>query len=122
MSFKTKKSIKIFDTLSNQMQELKTLEKNILKIYVCGPTVYDRPHLGNARSIVIYDLFYRFFLQIFDQVIYVRNITDVDDKINQSAKEQNISIQELTQKILQYFYDDINALNVLKPTFEPKVT
>jgi cysteinyl-tRNA synthetase len=122
MSFKTKKSIKIFDTLSNQLQELKTLEKNILKIYVCGPTVYDRPHLGNARSIVIYDLFYRFFLQIFDQVIYVRNITDVDDKINQSAKEQNISIQELTQKILQYFYDDINALNVLKPTFEPKVT
>jgi cysteinyl-tRNA synthetase len=122
MSFESKKSIKIFDTLSNQIQELKTLEKNILKMYVCGPTVYDRPHLGNARSIVIYDLFYRFFLQIFDQVIYVRNITDVDDKINQSAKDQNISIQELTQKILQFFYDDINALNVLKPTFEPKVT
>jgi cysteinyl-tRNA synthetase len=122
MSFESKKSIKIFDTLSNQIQELKTLEKNILKIYVCGPTVYDRPHLGNARSIVIYDLFYRFFLQIFDKVIYVRNITDVDDKINQSAQEQNISIQELTQKILQFFYDDINALNVLKPTFEPKVT
>jgi cysteinyl-tRNA synthetase len=122
MSFKTKQSIKIFDTLSNQIQELKTLEKNILKMYVCGPTVYDRPHLGNARSIVIYDLFYRFFLQIFDKVIFVRNITDVDDKINLSAKEQNISIQELTQKILQFFYDDINALNVLKPTFEPKVT
>ena len=122
MSFESKKSIKIFDTLSNQIQELKTREKNILKMYVCGPTVYDRPHLGNARSIVIYDLFYRFFLQIFDQVIYVRNITDVDDKINQSAKDQNISIQELTQKILQFFYDDINALNVLKPTFEPKVT
>ena len=122
MSFEPKKSIKIFDSLSNKLQELKTLEKNILKMYVCGPTVYDRPHLGNARSIVVYDLFYRFFLQIFDQVIYVRNITDVDDKINQSAKEQNISIQELTQKILQYFYDDINALNVLKPTFEPKVT
>ena len=122
MSFKTKQSINIFDTLTNQIQELKTLEKNILKMYVCGPTIYDRPHLGNARSIVIYDLFYRFFLQIFDKVIFVRNITDVDDKINQSAKEQNISIQELTQKILQFFYEDINALNVLKPTFEPKVT
>jgi cysteinyl-tRNA synthetase len=122
MSFNAKKSIKIFDTLSNQLQELKTLEENVLKIYVCGPTVYDRPHLGNARSIVIYDLFYRFFLQIFDKVIFVRNITDVDDKINQTAKEQNISIQELTQKILQFFYADINALNVLKPTFEPKVT
>jgi cysteinyl-tRNA synthetase len=122
MSFNAKKSIKIFDTLSNQLQELKTLEENVLKIYVCGPTVYDRPHLGNARSIVVYDLFYRFFLQIFDKVIFVRNITDVDDKINQTAKEQNISIQELTQKILQFFYADINALNVLKPTFEPKVT
>ncbi len=122
MSFESKKNIKIFDTLTNQLQDLKTLEENILKIYVCGPTVYDRPHLGNARSIVVYDLFYRFFLQIFDKVIYVRNITDVDDKINQSAKEQNISIQELTQKILEFFYQDINALNVLKPTFEPKVT
>ena len=122
MSFNAKKSIKIFDTLSNQLQELKTLEENVLKIYVCGPTVYDRPHLGNARSIVVYDLFYRLFLQIYDKVIFVRNITDVDDKINQTAKEQNISIQELTQKILQFFYADINALNVLKPTFEPKVT
>ena len=122
MSFKSKETIQIFDTLTNKIQELKTLQENVLKMYVCGPTVYDRPHLGNARSIVVYDLFYRFFLQIFDKVIYVRNITDVDDKINQAAKEQNISIQELTQKILQFFYDDINALNVLKPTFEPKVT
>lgn len=122
MSFKSKETIQIFDTLTNKIQELKTLEENVLRMYVCGPTVYDRPHLGNARSIVVYDLFYRFFLQIFDKVIYVRNITDVDDKINQSAKEQNISIQELTQKILQFFYDDINALNVLKPTYEPKVT
>ena len=77
--------IKLFDTLTNQFQELKTHEKNLLKMYVCGPTVYDRPHLGNARSIVVYDLFYRFFLQIFDKVVYVRNITDVDDKINNSA-------------------------------------
>lgn len=122
MSFKSTETIQIFDTLTNKIQELKTLEENVLRMYVCGPTVYDRPHLGNARSIVVYDLFYRFFLQIFDKVIYVRNITDVDDKINQSAKEQNISIQELTQKILKFFYDDINALNVLKPTFEPKVT
>ena len=122
MSFKSKETIQIFDTLTNKIQELKTLEENVLKMYVCGPTVYDRPHLGNARSIVVYDLFYRFFLQIFDKVIFVRNLTDVDDKINQTAKEQNISIQELTQKILQFFYADINALNVLKPTFVPKVT
>ena len=80
-NFSPKISIKLFDTLTNQLQELKTLQQNQLKMYVCGPTVYDRPHLGNARSIVVYDLFYRFFLQVFDKVIYVRNITDVDDKI-----------------------------------------
>jgi len=114
--------IKLFDTLTNQFQELKTHEKNLLKMYVCGPTVYDRPHLGNARSIVVYDLFYRFFLQIFDKVVYVRNITDVDDKINNSAIEQKISIQDLTSKIISYFYHDIKALNVLSPSFEPKVT
>jgi cysteinyl-tRNA synthetase len=121
-NFNSPIEINIFDTLSNQLQPLKTLEKNILKMYVCGPTIYDRPHLGNARSIVIYDLFYRLFLKIFDEVIFVRNITDVDDKINKSALEKNISIQNLTQQILQLFYEDIYALNVLKPTFEPKVT
>ncbi|NBX52173.1 MAG: cysteine--tRNA ligase [Proteobacteria bacterium] len=117
-----KLEIKLFDTLTNKIQILKTIEKNVLKMYVCGPTVYDRPHLGNARSIVVYDLFYRFFLQVFEKVIFVRNITDVDDKINNSAKEQNISIQQLTSRIIEYFYHDINALRVLKPSFEPKVT
>ncbi|MBM3590623.1 MAG: cysteine--tRNA ligase [Alphaproteobacteria bacterium] len=117
-----KLEIKLFDTLTNKIQILKTIEKNVLKMYVCGPTVYDRPHLGNARSIVVYDLFYRFFLQVFEKVIFVRNITDVDDKINDSAKEQNISIQQLTTRIIEYFYHDIDALKVLKPTFEPKVT
>lgn len=121
-NFKPKITIKIFDTLKNSLQELKTIEPDILKMYVCGPTVYDRPHLGNARSIVVYDLFYRFFKEVFKEVIFVRNITDVDDKINASAKEKNISIQNLTSQIIQYFYDDISALNVLRPTFEPKVT
>ena len=65
MSFKSTETIQIFDTLTNKIQELKTLEENVLKMYVCGPTVYDRPHLGNARSIVVYDLFYRFFFTNF---------------------------------------------------------
>jgi cysteinyl-tRNA synthetase len=91
-------------------------------MYVCGPTVYDRPHLGNARSAVIYDLFFRFFCEVFPRVTYVRNITDVDDKINAAAKDQGISIQVLTQKITQFFYDDMDALKVLRPTFEPRAT
>lgn len=121
-NFFPKKNIKIFDTLSNNIQSLKTLENSVLKMYVCGPTIYDRPHLGNARSIVVYDLFYRLFLQVFTQVVYVRNITDVDDKINDRAKECNITIQHLTSQVLNFFYDDVNQLGVLKPTHEPKVT
>lgn len=120
--YSPKTEIKIFDSFTNKLQSIKTYEKDKIKIYVCGPTVYDRPHLGNVRSIVIYDLFFRLFRQIFDNVIYVRNITDVDDKINLASKEQKISINTLTSKILEYFYHDIEMLNVLKPTFEPKVT
>ena len=115
-------NIKVFNTLTNKLEPLITHKPNSIKFYVCGPTVYDRPHLGNARSIVVYDLFYRLFLQCFSEVVYVRNITDVDDKINNSAKEQNISILQLTSKVLEWFYHDINALQVLKPTHEPKVT
>lgn len=114
--------IKIFNTLSRQEEIIKTIEPNHLKMYVCGPTVYDRPHLGNARSVVIYDLFFRLFKLAFERVTYVRNITDVDDKINAAAKEQGISIQELTKKITDYFYKDIDALNVLRPTIEPRAT
>jgi cysteinyl-tRNA synthetase len=114
--------IKVFNTLSRKEEILQTIEPKHLKMYVCGPTVYDRPHLGNARSVVIYDLFFRFFQKIFPQVTYIRNITDVDDKINIAAREQKISIQELTQKIIDFFYQDIDALNVLRPTQEPRAT
>ncbi len=114
--------ISFFDTLSRQKKQLSLINPNHLKLYVCGPTVYERPHLGNARSVVIYDLFYRFFRISFDEVTYVRNITDVDDKINQSAKNQSITINELTQKIIEFFHQDMDALNVLRPSFEPKAT
>lgn len=114
--------IKIFNTLTSKEEILTTIEPNHLKMYVCGPTVYDRPHLGNARSVVIYDLFFRFFQKVFPKVTYVRNITDVDDKINAAAKEQGITIQNLTKKITDFFYDDIGALNVLRPTVEPHAT
>ncbi len=117
-----KSEIKVFNTLSKKEEILTTIDPNHLKMYVCGPTVYDRPHLGNARSAVVYDLFFRFFKQVFLQVTYVRNITDVDDKINAAAKEQKISIQNLTTKITDLFYSDIDALNVLRPTHEPRAT
>ncbi len=114
--------IRLFNTLSRKEEALAPIDPNHLKIYVCGPTVYDRPHLGNARSVVVYDLLFRFLKRTFSQVTYVRNITDVDDKINAAAKEQKISIQNLTNKITDLFYSDIDALNVLRPTHEPRAT
>lgn len=114
--------MQFFNTLTNKLEPFFSADPKHLKMYVCGPTVYDRPHLGNARSIVVYDLFFRVFKQIFPQVTFVRNITDVDDKINAAALEQKISIQQLTEKIIGFFYEDIDALNVLRPTFEPRAT
>lgn len=114
--------IKIFNTLTRKEEILAPIELNHLRMYVCGPTVYDRPHLGNARSAVVYDMFFRFFRQVFQKVTFVRNITDVDDKINAAAALQGISIQELTSKIIKLFHDDLDALNVLRPTIEPKAT
>ena len=114
--------IKFFNTLSKEKEIFQPIEKDHIKFYVCGPTVYSRPHIGNARSIVIYDLLYRFLQKKFKKVTYVRNITDVDDKINQAAVENKISIKELTNKIIKNFNSDINYLNVLKPNFEPKAT
>jgi cysteinyl-tRNA synthetase len=114
--------IKFFNTLSKNKEVFEPIEKDHIKFYVCGPTVYSRPHIGNARSIVIYDLLYRFLQNKFAKVTYVRNITDVDDKINKAAIENKVSIKELTNKIIEDFNSDIEYLNVLKPNFEPKAT
>ena len=93
-------------------------------MYVCGPTVYDSPHIGNGRSIVVYDLLYRLLIQQYskDNVLFVRNITDVDDKINLAAKQQGISIRELTTRVTKEFHSNVLALNCLLPNVEPRVT
>lgn len=116
------RKIIIHNSLTGKKEELQTLQKDHVKMYVCGPTVYERPHLGNARSIVVYDTLFRLLQKIYPQVTYVRNITDLDDKINDAAKIKNISIQQLTTGVLQDFYQDMQALQVLRPTFEPKAT
>ncbi len=113
---------RFFNSLTRKVEAFTPIAENHVKIYVCGPTVYDRPHLGNVRSIVVYDLLYRLMKELYEKVTYVRNITDVDDKINAAAKEQKISIQQLTTKITNLFYQDIGALNVLSPSHEPRAT
>jgi len=91
-------------------------------MYVCGPTVYDDPHIGNARPIVIFDVLYKILKKQYPKVTYVRNITDVDDKIIKSSKDNNISISDLTEKIIKSFSKDCAYLNCDEPNFQPKAT
>ena len=114
-------TITLYNTLTRKKQEFIPLDPERVRMYVCGPTVYGRAHLGNARSVVVYDVLYRLLMHIYGQkhVIYVRNITDVDDKINAAAKERGISIGKLTTEVTQWFHEDMAALNVL-PSHENK--
>lgn len=111
-----------YNTLSRKEEEFRPLDPKHVRIYVCGPTVYDRPHLGNARSVVVYDVLYRLLKKLYPKVTYVRNITDVDDKINAAAKQNNESISSLTGRITEFFHSDMDALNVLRPDIEPRAT
>ena len=114
----------IFDTLSGKKQEFTPINENKVSMYVCGPTVYDLSHIGNARPIIVFDTFFRLLKSIYGDknVSYVRNITDIDDKIIVAAHQKKISTEELTKKTIDYFHEDISALNALNPTFEPKAT
>ena len=116
--------LKLYNTLNRSKQTFVPLDANNVRVYVCGPTVYDYPHVGNARPLIVFDLLFRLLNQIFEKekVQYVRNITDVDDKILESAKSKNISIQDLTKKVIKDFHDDCSYLNCLTPTKEPKAT
>ncbi|AVP87420.1 cysteinyl-tRNA synthetase [Candidatus Phycorickettsia trachydisci] len=112
------------NTLSKKKELFEPLNNKAVGMYVCGPTVYDFIHIGNARSLVVYDTLYRLLSYIYgkDHVIYVRNITDVDDKINNRAKQLGIPIFDLTKKTIADFYEDASYLNCLSPNIEPKAT
>ena len=91
-------------------------------MYVCGPTVYSYAHIGNARPAVVFDTLYRLLKNIYPEVVYVRNITDVDDKINEAAKKLNVPISSITKKYTDIYHEDMKSLCVLKPDHEPRVT
>ena len=110
------------NNLSNKKEKFVPINEKKVGMYVCGPTVYDDPHIGNARPIVIFDILYKILKNKFSSVIYVRNITDVDDKIIKSSNEKNISIKDLTEKVIESFNEDCNYLNCEKPSQEPKAT
>ncbi|MDR1361814.1 MAG: cysteine--tRNA ligase [Holosporaceae bacterium] len=116
------KELKLYNSLSNSLEVFVPLDEANIRMYVCGPTVYASPHVGNARPLVIFDVLYRVLMRLYPRVVYVRNITDVDDKINARARIENISIKELTSKIAAEFHANLELLRVLPVTLEPKAT
>ena len=114
--------MKIYNTMTNKLENFIPIEENKVKMYVCGPTVYNYIHLGNARPIIVFDTLARFFKHKGYKVEYVQNFTDVDDKIIKRAIEEKIKPEEVATKYIEAFFEDINRLNVLKDIVRPKVT
>ncbi len=112
----------LFNTLSGNKERLEAIDPKHLKIYACGPTVYNYAHIGNARMAVVFDTLVRTLRVIYPKVTYVSNITDIDDKIIEAAKEQNVEITSITEKYTRIYNDDMLKLNVLAPDIQPKAT
>ena len=112
----------LFNTLSGNKEKLEAIDPKHLKIYACGPTVYNYAHIGNARMAVVFDTLVRTLRVIYPKVTYVSNITDIDDKIIEAAKEQNVEITSITEKYTKIYNDDMLKLNVLAPDIQPKAT
>ena len=117
-------SLVLYNTLTRTKAPFAPLDAGNVRMYVCGPTVYDWAHIGNARPIIVFDVLFRLLRQTWgvDHVTYARNITDVDDKINARAAEERIPIRELTERTAAQFHADIASLGVLPPTVEPRAT
>ena len=116
--------LKLYDTLSREKRAFVPIDPHNVRMYVCGPTVYDFAHIGNARPVIVFDVLFRLLRHLYgaDHVTYVRNITDVDDKINARAAERGIPIRELTEETNANFKADVAALGCLPPTVEPRAT
>jgi len=110
------------NNLTNKKEQFIPKDKKNIGMYVCGPTVYDDPHIGNARPLVIFDVLFKLLKNRFNSVTYVRNITDIDDKIIKASQEQKITTKELTEKITKGFFEDCKFLNCDIPTHQPKAT
>ncbi len=112
----------VFNTLTRRKEPFVPLDENNVRMYVCGPTVYDRAHIGNARPIIVFDTLYRLLKHLYPKVTYVRNITDVDDKIIKKSQESGEPINVITEKTSRFFHEDIAELNALPPDIEPRAT
>ncbi len=116
--------IKLYNTKTRKKEVFQPLDPANVRMYVCGPTVYDRAHIGNARPVIVFDTLYRLLRHVYgvDQVKYARNFTDVDDKINARAAQTGRSIREITDETIQWYLDDMGALGASEPDFAPRAT
>jgi cysteinyl-tRNA synthetase len=117
-------ALKLYNTRTRRKEVFEPLDPKAVRMYVCGPTVYDFAHIGNARPVIVFDVLFRLLRHLYgaDRVTYVRNITDVDDKINARAAEEGVSIRELTERTAAQFHADVAKLGALPPTVEPRAT
>lgn len=115
-------SLKIYNTFTGRKEKFTPIHEGSVKLYVCGVTVYDHCHIGHARSAIVFDVVYRYFTVKGYDVKFVKNFTDIDDKIIKKAQEEGISWKEVGDKYITSFYEDMEALHILKPTYEPKAT
>lgn len=117
-------ALALYNTLSRAKEPFQPLDKTRVRMYVCGPTVYDYAHIGNARPVVVFDVLFRLLRHLYGEkgVVYARNITDVDDKINAAARASGEPIRSITERTAKAFHEDMAALNALPPTIEPRAT
>src|SRR3978361_1964943 len=123
-------TLRLYNTLTRRKDEFRPIDPSRVRMYVCGPTVYDFAHIGNARPVIVFDVLFRLLRHLYgaDPVTYVRNTTDVDDKINTRAARDfpglplNEAIRKVTELTEKQFHDDVDALSCLRPTVEPRAT
>ena len=115
-------NLKLTNSLTRKKELFKPINPKEITMYACGPTVYDNPHVGNARTLIIFDTLFRVLKKIYKKVNYVRNITDIDDKIIEASKNKKKSIKTITEEVTKIFHQNCNSLNCLNPTKEPKAT
>ena len=116
--------IKLHNTLTRKKQTFVPLDENDVRLYLCGPTVYDRAHLGNARNVIMFDVLYRLLIETYgiDNINYVRNFTDIDDKINNKSLESGRPINDITSETINWYLEDMAALGNLEPNLMPRAT
>ena len=115
-------TIKIFNTINRKKEIFKPVKPGSASMYVCGPTVYSHPHIGNARAALVPDILFRLLKRKYDNVTYIRNITDVDDKISDAAFKQNKTVYEISETFIKIYQDNMSSLDILEPTYQPRVT